>query len=275
MNKTEALNILGLTSESSIDEVKKSYRKLALQYHPDRNQGSKESEEQFKKIAEAYACLTDPNYSNQPEFSGFNGFSFNFNEMDEMISEFLFGNKTKMQQDSIKKIPRPGEIPIKLPELSLTNFNVDLVKVLLNEDIEINLQVQKCCELCLDNEDMWQVCSLCHQSGKIMNKTRTPFGHITQSQRCHFCGGIGWKKNKHCKQCNETLIYHKTKTIKFRINKNYVSGSKIKIQKAGNEGWKTSISDLYITPLIVIPDLTNLPEDDRKKLRDLFEKMTV
>jgi len=83
--------ILGLNKSSSVDEIKKAYRKLALKYHPDRNPGNKEAEERFKKISEAYAVLSDPEKKKQYDTFGSQAFSQKFSQED-IFNNFDFSS---------------------------------------------------------------------------------------------------------------------------------------------------------------------------------------
>jgi molecular chaperone DnaJ len=103
--------ILGIEKDATPDEIKKAYRKMAMKYHPDRNNGSSESESKFKEAAEAYDTLSNPekrsNYdrfgTSNPSFGGFGGGGFN---MDDIFSNFgdIFGNAfNNRYQTQIKK----------------------------------------------------------------------------------------------------------------------------------------------------------------------------
>jgi curved DNA-binding protein len=82
MKNTDYYKILGVAKDASTEEIKKAYRKLALKYHPDRNQGNKESEEKFKEANEAYAVLSDPEKRKQYDTFGSTGFQQRYSQED-------------------------------------------------------------------------------------------------------------------------------------------------------------------------------------------------
>lgn len=272
MHTAEALNILGLQGSPSESEIKKAYRTLALQYHPDKNQGSKESEEKFKQVAEAYQCLTDPNYG-QGSGAGMGGFTFgHFHEMDDLIRKFMFGGDGgRVNRKQAMKKPCPTEIPIRLPDLNLGAITVPLYRALLGDEIIFKAEVQACCSDCLSDDSRWAPCNTCKQVGTLFRNHKGPFGQISQSTYCPDCGGVGWKSAKHCRVCKDHLVFKKTKEVKFKIPKNYITGNKIRLQKSGNENWKAPNSDIYLLPVVSIPSVDLLSLDEREQLRRLLE----
>src|SRR5205809_261226 len=91
MNSSNYYEVLGLTKTASAEEIKKSFRKLAMQYHPDRNQGNKEAEEKFKKISEAYAVLSDDQKRKQYDMFGDQQFHQQYSQED-IFKGFDFSN---------------------------------------------------------------------------------------------------------------------------------------------------------------------------------------
>src|SRR6187455_1297369 len=96
MAKRDFYEILGVAKTASADEIKKAYRKVAMQYHPDRNPGDKASEEKFKEAAEAYEILSDPDKRAQYDRFGHQAFSNGGMNMDDIFSQFgdIFGDES-------------------------------------------------------------------------------------------------------------------------------------------------------------------------------------
>lgn len=98
----EYYELLGLNKDASAQEIKKAYRKLALKYHPDKNQGDKAAEEKFKEISEAYAVLSDPDKKNQYDTYGSTGFHQRYSQedifrnfnLDDILNQFGFGGRS-------------------------------------------------------------------------------------------------------------------------------------------------------------------------------------
>ena len=270
MTRNEALSILGLSGEPSEEEIKKSYKKLAIENHPDKHKGSKDFEEKFKKIQSAYTFLTEPQ-SQAGQYGGFSGDPV----FEQMAKEFnaTFGfNARSRQREQYKQQENPCDKKIQLPDANIGEYLVTFNQLIFKEDINLNLEVQACCSSCLSNNKIWYMCSSCNGIGKINQSLRTPIGVISQVSQCSICTGLGWIKNNHCTICSDRLVYLKKKNITFRIPDNFVVGSTIRLVEKGNEGWNVPNSAIFIEPKIRIPSISNLTEEERNILKTLLNK---
>ncbi len=213
-NHYETLNV---SKDASFEEIKKSYRKLALKHHPDKGGNS----DDFKKITEAYDILSDEekrkNYDNpEPDFSNMFG-----NQHD--IFNMFFGNR--QQQESCDDIQ--FELNISL-ELSYTGGE---------KKLKITKQV-----IC--NNCKFKVCNECHGSGITMKTHRQgPFIQQIQTQ-CNKCknGNI----NSGCKECKDTCIVIKSEIISITIRKGTDNGMGIHMKNMGNEHPNKKNGDIII-----------------------------
>ena len=269
MTKQEALSILELSGSPTEEDIKKAYRKLAIQNHPDKHEGSKEFEEKFKKIQTAYTFLTEPQQQNS-QFGGFTG-DF-FEQMERDFNDAFGFNSRRRQQEKYTQQENPCDKRIQLPDANIGEYVVTLNQLLFKEDIIINLKVQACCSSCLSNKNLWYKCTSCNGIGKINHTLRTPIGNINQINQCTNCIGMGWIKNNHCTICRDRLVYLKEKSINFKIPDNFVIGSTIRLTEKGNEGWKVPISSIFIEPKIRIPSLNKLTEEEKRILKVLLNK---
>lgn len=274
MNKNEAFSILGLKQGATEADIKKAYRKLANQYHPDKNQGNKESEDTFKKVTSAYEFLTKPQTQNNQRPEDF------FNNFHEFFSSGNFrfnygGNRSDSRQGSTKVRrnvqPNPNQRVLRLDHVEIS-VQIDIESLLLRTPISINLKLECCCKDCLSNKEIWSPCQTCNQVGYTSVTTTTPIGLFTQEQICQVCHGNGWVSRSHCKTCKDKIIYFKEKVVNFTIPSDYKYGNKIRLSSAGREGWNCQAADLIINPRYVIPDYSTLSEEDKKSLTDLLGK---
>jgi molecular chaperone DnaJ len=269
MNREEALKILGLKGAPEEQEIKKAYRSLAAIHHPDKNGGSKVSEEQFKKIAVAYETLTNPEKKN-PQFGPgpdpFAEFAKTFTG-----GRFHFSGPNRADQAKVQKLKKPSERIFRMQDVELV-VSVDVETLLLREPIDLNLQVECCCSECLSNSDNWHGCDTCQQAGSVITNTQTPVGNFVTQQPCSVCSGYGWVNKNHCKICKDKLVYVKQKKVSFKIPPDFKSGGKVRLSGAGMEGWNCPPSALIINPRLDIPDYSSLSEDDAKKLKEILGK---
>lgn len=278
MRIEDAYKLLGVKEGSSIEEIKKAYKKLAMQHHPDKNPGDKKSEELFKQINEAHQVLTKPNTSNQSngEFRGgvedvLREFAARFGFGEHGSSGFSF-NSGGGPRTRLTKRNRPGMDPIKLGAVDVGVISVSMSEAILREEVSLKLQVQAVCHDCLSNTSMWFPCVECGQKGASIQQQKTPFGIIAETSKCPFCSGKGWKKKSYCKTCKDQIIYKKPKTIKFRLPAEFYTGEKMRLSGAGNESWKTDNGDVIMSIRLDISNGSNLTIAEKEQLKKLLEK---
>ena len=184
---------VGLIDET---ELKKAYRKLAKQYHPDMNPNNKEAEAKFKEINEAYAVLSDPQKRQQYDrfghsglngtgfegFSGFGGFDFGFEDIfDTFFGGSPFGRSTRRRSG-----PQRGSDLKYTLEISFTEAAFGATK-------EINISRMQLCHVCGGSGakpgTTPETCKHCNGSGQIRHVQSTPFGQMVNMRTCDVCRG--------------------------------------------------------------------------------------
>jgi len=273
MNKNAALQLLGLSGNPSEEEIKKAYRRKAMQFHPDKNKGDKKSEEKFKEISEAYQILLNPNSSKHDfDFSSFYSKGFGDDSVFESFINKMF-NASFANESYIREKNRPGSYPQRLPDLNIGNFKISLSQAIFRESITIKLEIQAICPICCGKQGMWKPCNKCNKCGIIEQNMRSPQGFvISRKYDCPVCKGQGWLRTKTCSVCKNSIVYKKTKEIEFKLPKNFQLGQRVCIRGEGNESWKAPNGNIFVTPKVDIPDLSLLSREDKRKLKELLSK---
>jgi molecular chaperone DnaJ len=202
-------NVLGVERTASDDDIKKAYRKLAMTYHPDRNNGSKEAEERFKEITEAYDVLRDPQkraaYDRYGE-AGLRGGAGGFHHVDlsEALGIFMrdFGGFGGFEElfggRGWQGGPRSGaDVKITVP-LTLAEVSAGVEK-------KINLKVLDPCDRCdssgAEPGSKAQQCTTCNGTGEVRRAQRSFFGQFVTVAPCPTCRGEGKIIASPCKKC--------------------------------------------------------------------------
>ena len=248
-SKQDYYELLGVSRTASAEEMKKAYRKLAMQYHPDRNPGDKVAESKFKEISEAYEILRDeqkkaaydrfghqafenggPGNSQQ----GRGGFGFDFSDIiDEMFSNMGGGRQA--------------------PEANLRgsdirhNVEITLEEAFQGTSPRLNYMTAASCDTCKgsggEGGASAVTCKTCQGRGKI----RTQQGFFTMERTCPGCQGIGQVVEKPCPKCHGTGRGRKEKTIEVKIPAGIEDGSRIRVAAAGEAGIRGGEpGDLYV-----------------------------
>jgi len=241
--------ILEVNKDSSQEEIKKSYRKLAMLYHPDKNQTSG-AEEKFKDIAEAYEVLSDPNKKanydqygdvNGNPFSNSGGFSFN---MDDMFGD-LFNSRYGGNRHG-RKQKKGTDLRIKI--------TITLDDVIHGLKKKVKYKRKKICTPCNGDGGTDVVsCNSCNGSGKMVMVQNTPFGQIRQETMCNSCLGSGKTIKNKCKHCHGEGLVSKDEEVEIQIPAGLRNNIQLNMSNYGNE-IKDGISGDLLISISEIPD---------------------
>ena len=257
MSKTDYYETLGVNKGASADEIKKSFRKLAMQYHPDRNPNNKEAEAKFKEINEAYEILKDDQkraaydrFGHQAFSGGAGGgnpfgagFGFDFSSgsggfadiFSEVFSEFMGGGRSRRQSYA----QRGQDIRY--------NMSISLEEAFSGIEKEITLPSSETCEKCnghgtKDGKEA-PICNHCGGTGKV----RMQQGFFVVEQNCPHCKGSGRLVKDACPECKGKGFINKQKTIKVKIPAGIEDETRVRIVGAGEAGIRGGENgDLYV-----------------------------
>lgn len=233
--------ILGLKKGSSVEEVKKAYRKLARKYHPDLNPGDKSAEDRFKEINEAYAVLGDPKkkkeydtYGRSPfGEGGFQGFGAGAGGFEDIfgssggfgdIFSDIFGASAGTAGTRMRAFK--GADIVSQVEVSLEEAFAGLTR-------RLNIQREVSCGQCNGSGiESSTPCSDCGGTGK----THTSKGFFRVTNTCRTCGGTGQKVTKVCPRCQGKGMMSRSDTVNAKIPAGVENGSVVKLTGMGNGG---------------------------------------
>ena len=257
--RRDLYEVLGVSKSASIEEIKKAYRKLAMQYHPDRNPGNKEAEEKFKEATEAYTILSDPEkrqrydqfgfagiegmYSNPYEgnpfqnanFSDFEDIFNGFEDLSDIFSSFFGGGFSSRN----KKTKRGND--------RLYNLEITLEDAFFGKKVELTFERQETCEVCKGTGSRSgsgkRRCPECGGSGQI----RRSQGFFSIATPCPRCNGSGDVIDDPCPACRGRGIVIKKITEEIKIPPGIDTGKRIIIKGKGDAAEKGGIpGDLHI-----------------------------
>jgi molecular chaperone DnaJ len=242
--KRDLYEILGISRNASNDEIKKAYRKLAIQYHPDKNPGDKSAEEKFKEIAEAYAILSDPEKrarydrfghsatSGAGDFGGFSNIEDIFSAFGDIFGGGfgdIFGGGGRRRQRTSN---RGGDLQIRL------RLNLEEIATGVTKKIKVKKYVV--CDTCGgsgSSRDSRPVqCPTCQGSGEIRQVTQSLFGQMVNITTCTRCNGQGTIVSDPCRTCHGDGRLAGSKNIEINIPAGVASGNYIPLKGEGNIG---------------------------------------
>tara|TARA_A100001015_G_scaffold29778_1_gene33165 strand:+ start:1576 stop:2700 length:1125 start_codon:yes stop_codon:yes gene_type:complete len=250
MAKRDYYDVLGVQKNSSPEQIKAAYRKLAVKHHPDKNPGNKASEEKFKEASEAYHILSDKerkqNYDNFGHAAFENGgggrggfgnfdFSSNFSDIFEDFFSEGFGGGRRSRKSSF----RGSDLRY---DLSLT-----LEEAYTGKKENIKFSTSEKCNICNGNgsepgHDIGS-CSMCGGHGQV----RSSQGFFTVQQTCPQCSGSGEEITNPCKDCSGQGKKQASKKLSVTIPKGVDDGTRIRLAGKGEAGSRGSGSgDLYL-----------------------------
>jgi len=235
---------LGVARDASDDEIKKSYRKLAMQWHPDRNGGSKDAEEKFKSITEAYDVLRDPQkraaYDRYGEagLRGGGGGGFEHVDLSDALNIFMrdfggFGDMFGGGGGRRGGGPRAGS-DLKLP-LQLT-----LEEVAIGVEKTVMVKVLDPCDKCegsgAEPGSKPTTCNTCAGAGEVRRAQRSFFGQFVSVAPCPTCAGEGVVVASPCRNCRGEGRVRGEKTVRVQVPAGVATGQYMTLRGAGNIG---------------------------------------
>lgn len=250
--------ILGLSKDATESEIKKAYRKLAMQYHPDKNKDD-DAEEKFKEISEAYAVLSDTEKREQYDRFGHAGIDGRYSQED-IFRNADFGGFGDLG-DIFGSIFGGGGFggfgggqrrqgPSRGSDLRY-DLTVTLEQAATGVDTTINIPRAENCESCsgtgAKSGTSPHTCSTCHGSGQVTQARNTPFGRFMSTSTCNTCHGKGQIIETPCPACKGTGKIKKVRKISVKVPKGADNGIRLKIRGEGEEGSPGAPSgDLYV-----------------------------
>ncbi len=250
MTKRDYYEVLGINRDANEEEIKKAYRRLALKYHPDKNPGDKEAEENFKEASEAYQVLNDSQkrvrydrfghagVKGTGSGAGFGGFDF---DLSDALRTFMEGFGGIGGFGDIFGGERRKSGPLRGKDLQL-KLKLSLKEIGKGVEKKINIKRKVKCETCggtgaKDNNAI-STCPECQGSGQIRHVSQSLFGQFVNIRTCSRCGGEGKIIIKPCSDCRGEGRTKGTTTISVKVPPGVSSGNYLTIRGKGDVGPK-------------------------------------
>ena len=230
MARKDYYQILEVPQGASQEEIKKAYKKLAKIHHPDRNQGSTESEAKFKEINEAYETLGDANKRvryDRGEDQHMNGFPGDFSSHMQDFHDFFTGGRTQRRQQSA---PSGSDLRVKIILNIQEIFNGVTKKIKYRREVICG----HCNGSGAADSNSIETCQTCHGAGMIQKVMNTIVGSVVTSQTCPTCGGKGKTVKSHCQHCSGHGVVLQEETIDLTIPRSVANGDTLSVAGAGN-----------------------------------------
>ncbi len=268
MAKRDYYEILGVDKGASADEIKKAYRKVAIQYHPDKNPDNKEAEEKFKEAAEAYEVLSDSDkrsqYDRYGHAKGNGGFGGHHMNMEDIFSQFgdIFGGGGSPFDSffggggSRRRQRKGSNLRIKL------KLNLEEIVNGTEKKIKVNRLVQA-------DGVTFKNCSACQGTGQVRKVVNTMLGQMVSTSTCHHCNGAGQTIDKRPSGVDSSGLVSKEEVISIKIPAGVSDGMQLSMAGKGNEAPGGGIAgDLLI--LIEEHEDKVLKRDGNNLIYDLY-----
>jgi molecular chaperone DnaJ len=235
--KNDYYEILGIDKSASAADIKKAYRKMAIKYHPDKNPGNKEAEENFKKAAEAYEILSDPDkkarydqFGHAAFEGGQGGFHAGHMNMEDIFSQFgdIFGSAFGGGFSGFGGGSR-GRARVKGSNLRIR------VKLTLPEIINGVEKKVKVKRLVKADGVTYKTCSSCNGQGQVTRITNTILGRMQTATTCPTCQGAGEVIDHKPHGANAQGLVYKEESVSIKIPAGVVDGVQLKVTGKGND----------------------------------------
>lgn len=256
MAKADYYDLLGVNKDASADEIKKAFRRAAVEHHPDRGG----DEAKFKEVNEAYDVLKDTdkrkrydqfghagvggNGGGNPFGGGYGGQSQNINfdfgdlGLGDIFSSFFGGGGQQNERRQVRG--RDVEAAV----------DITFEQAVFGTEVDLNLHLEDTCEHCkgttVEPGYELKTCDQCQGSGQVMHVTRTVFGNIQQASLCPKCRGTGKVPEKVCSVCHGKGTQSKRQTIQLKIPAGIDDGATIRLREHGEAIANGPKGDLYV-----------------------------
>lgn len=247
MNKKDYYEVLGVSKTATDEEIKRAFRKLAKQYHPDINK-EPGAEEKFKEIGEAYAVLSDANKRRQyDQFghaafensgsgggAGFQGFNMGDIDLEDILGD-LFGGGFR-GFSGFGGSSRTSSRPSKGEDIRVVlNLTFEEAAFGCEKDVKLNLTSE--CSRCKGKGGFNEkTCRTCGGAGKVLEQAQTIFGYMQTQKTCPDCKGRGKTYETICDECHGKGVVEKIKTLTVTIPEGVDEGYQLRLSGKGNAG---------------------------------------
>jgi molecular chaperone DnaJ len=258
--KRDYYEVLGVSKSASAEEIKKAYRKKAIQYHPDKNPGNKEAEEKFKEAAEAYEVLSDANKRQRYDqfghagVGGASGGGFGDSmTMDDIFAQFGdifgghfggFGSFTGgFGGGNSRRVRRGSDLRVKV-KLTLKEIASGVEKKI---KVKKYVSCRHCSGTGAEGSNGLQTCSTCKGSGTVTRVTSTIFGQMQSSSVCPACNGDGKIVTSKCSHCSGEGVVYEEEMITLNIPAGVMESMQLSMGGKGNAARRGGVNgDLLV-----------------------------
>jgi molecular chaperone DnaJ len=267
--------VLGVSRDSDEATIKKSFRRLARELHPDVNAHDPEAEEKFKEAAEAYEVLSDADrrrtydaYGHEGLRSG--GFQPNFNDFGGSISDLFSAFFGQGGFDAAFGGTRMRGVAVQGQDVALA-VQITLAEAARGTSVDVAYDATVQCETCRGNgaEPGTPIvtCDRCHGAGQVQQVQRTRFGQMVRTALCDKCGGDGRIAERPCHTCDGRGMVARERRVKVDIPAGIDDGQRLRITGRGHAGERGGPSgDLFVVVRV---------EEDERFIRDREDLVTV
>ena len=276
MTKRDYYEILGINRNATKEDIKKAYRKLAMQYHPDRNPDDKVAEEKFKEAAEAYEILShDDKRNNYDRFGheGVRGSTFGtegFSSVNDIFSHFsdIFGGSSIFDEffggsQRGRSRRRGGGTPGSDMRITL-KLTLEEIATGMSKKIKIKKQVKcnECNGIGAKAGTSLKTCPVCNGAGEVKTVSRSVFGQFVNITACHNCNGEGQVIDSPCRNCSGDGRVQSEATINIEVPAGVQDGNYMTLRGEGNSGKRGGQSGDIIVVFQELPHEHFLREND-------------
>jgi molecular chaperone DnaJ len=255
--KRDYYEILGVSRSATAAEIKRAYRKKAIQYHPDKNPGDKQAEEKFKEAAEAYEILSDPDKKARYDqfghdaFQGAGGFGGHHMNMEDIFAQFgdIFGDFFGGGFTSHGGRSTRGSVRSRGTDLRVR------LKITLEDIIKGGEKKIKIKRKIKAPGTTYQTCHQCRGTGRVTRVTNTIFGRMQTTGTCNVCGGSGQVLEKRGAGSDAQGMITKEDVVSINLPKGVRNGVQLRVGGKGNEApGSNGIPGDLIVQLVEISD---------------------